>query len=40
MRATNAEEIEHSGLSFKDSAATDGADFDRRHRHGNLEIAI
>ncbi len=36
MRATNAEEIKHGRLSFKNSAATDGADFDRRHRYGNL----
>lgn len=37
---TDTEQIKHGRLSFKNSATTDCADFDRRHRHGDLEVAI
>jgi hypothetical protein len=40
MRATHAEEIEHSGLGFEDRATAYGTDFDRRHADGDLEVAV
>jgi hypothetical protein len=36
----DAEEVEHGGLGLEDGTATNGADFDGRHGHGDLEVAI
>lgn len=38
--AADAEEVEHSGLGLEDGAAADGADFDRGHGDGDLEVAV
>lgn len=38
--ATNTEEIQHGGLSLQDRTAADGADFNRRHGHGDLKVTI
>jgi hypothetical protein len=38
--AAHAEQVEHGGLGLEDGAAADGADFDGRHRDGDLEVAV
>ena len=40
VRAADTEEVEAGGLGLKDGAAADGADFDARHRDGDLEVAF
>jgi hypothetical protein len=40
MRASHAEQVEHGGLGLEDGAAADGADFDRGHADGDLEVAV
>jgi hypothetical protein len=38
--AAHAEEVKHGCLGLEDGAAADGADFDRRHGDGNLEVSF
>jgi hypothetical protein len=38
--AAHAEQVEHGGLGLEDGAAANGADFDGRHRDGDLEVAV
>lgn len=38
VSAADAEEVEHGGLGLEDGAAADGADFDRGHGYGDLEV--
>ena len=40
MCASDAQEVEHSGLRFKNCAAADGSDFDTGHADGDLEGAV
>ena len=40
MCASDAEEVEHSGLRLQNGAAADGSDFDGRHADGDLEGAV
>lgn len=40
MGASHAQQVEHGGLGLEDGAAADGADFDRGHADGDLEIAV
>lgn len=40
MRATDAEEVEHSGLGLEDRAAAYGADFYGGHCDGDVEVAV
>jgi hypothetical protein len=37
---TDTEQIKHGRLPFKNSATTNCANFDGRHRHSDLEVAI
>lgn len=39
MRAPNAEKFQHRALRIQDGSATESADFQRRHRDGDLERA-
>lgn len=39
VRAADTEEVEHAGLCFEDGAPADRANFDARHRDGDLQIA-
>jgi hypothetical protein len=38
--AAHAEQVEHGGLGLEDGATANGADFDGRHRDGDLEVAV
>jgi hypothetical protein len=40
VRATDTEKIEHGGLGVENGAAADGADFDRGHGDGDLEVTV
>lgn len=40
VSATNTEEIQHRGLSLKDSATTNGSNLDRRHGDGDLKVSV
>lgn len=40
VSTSNTQEIEHSALRLENCATTNGANFDRWHRHANLEITI
>lgn len=35
--STHTEQIEHGGLRLEDGSSTNRADFDTRHRYGNLK---
>lgn len=39
VSAADAEEVEHGGLGLEDGAAAESTDFERGHRHGDLEGA-
>lgn len=38
--AAHAEQVEHGGLGLEDGAAAYGADFDARHRDGDVQGAV
>lgn len=40
MGTSNAKEVEHGALRLENRPTANGADFDRWHRHADLEIAI
>jgi hypothetical protein len=40
MRASDAEEVKHSGLGLEDRATTEGANFDGRHGDRDLEVTV
>lgn len=40
VRSPDTKQVKHSGLRFKDSTTTNGADLDGRHGDGDLEVTI
>ena len=40
VRAAYAKEVQHSGLGLKDGTAANGADLNRGHGDGDLEVAV
>jgi hypothetical protein len=40
VSSTNAKQVEHGTLGFKDSTTTDGTHLNTRHRNSDLEVTV